>query len=330
MSSAARLFPLLLLMLWSCSPEIFIPEKDTFLLFEQILHSRDSVNDQRYQQVSMELPQDPFAYELIEMSLSLNCPEGECSPMTSFGNICLIGPDDTLELARFITPYGISCNWRLDVTDYAQRLRGNIKLLSFIDTPTNEAWKLTASLDYIKGTPSNDSIAIFNIWRDMYLPYGDPAKPSIQPQGLIKVPENARSVKLKVINTGHGRGNSLGAGDYYKATHSIWVNDTKAADHSPWRQDCSQNILCSQQQGDWESPRAGWCPGSTVPAQDFDITSLIRKGAFNEILYRFEDYTNTCRPDAADCNCDQCEYDGMNHIEAHHRISLQLAYYFDR
>ncbi len=77
----------------------------------------------------------------ITMRVSLDCPAAGCDPWDRYGTIGLVtepgtgdSPATVIELARFMTPYGVGGRWSLDVTDMRPMLTGDVTLAAHIDT----------------------------------------------------------------------------------------------------------------------------------------------------------------------------------------------------
>lgn len=86
------------------------------------------------------------SFSKITMHISLACPTGGCDPWDRYGTIGVVTPPvdvpigdsqpppTIIELARFMTPYGVGASWSTDVTDLRPILRGAITLAAHIDT----------------------------------------------------------------------------------------------------------------------------------------------------------------------------------------------------
>src|SRR6185436_2412247 len=107
-------------------------------------------------------------------------------------------------------------------------------------------------------------------------------------------------VKMKIVNTGHGQGNTNNAAEYSQKTHTLWVNGAQTASQFLWRSDCATNS-CSPQNGPWQVDRAGWCAGADVLPYYGDITSLVVPGQPALLEYRLQNYFNSCNPNNTAC-----------------------------
>jgi len=86
-----------------------------------------------------------------------------------------------------------------------------------------------------------------------------------------------------------------------------------------------------EQLGNWEYPRAGWCPGAYVYPWIEDVSSVVKAGQDLTISYTVEPYINTCRPGADPCaGCvfgTTCDYNGGNHTQPNYVLSALLTLY---
>jgi hypothetical protein len=247
------------------------------------------------------------------------------------------GTDDTVvEIQRFITPYHVGAKWDLDVTDLRPLLTGDITLRAFIDTwvgPGSQyggGWLLSASFELTGGVPSPLPIAVIPVWTMRSAAYGDPAKPIAQslPAATLTLPA-ATSYALRTFVTGHGQGNAGNCAEFCSRTHTIKAGATPH-DATVWRDDCDKTGA-PKQQGTWQYPRAGWCPGADVLPWKVDVTADVAQSSTASFAYDVQSYENTCRPDATSCaGCtlgSACAYDDGNHTEPHYFVSSVLIAY---
>jgi len=272
-------------------------------------------------------------YSQIILHLSLSCPDGGCDAWDRFASIGIVkekGPtpeeDTVIEIARYITPYKVEASWDIDVTDLRPLFLGPLTMRAFIDTwvgpgsPYGAGWLVTASFEMKGGTPAKVPGLVVPVWNRRYVIYGDPSKPvssSVPPQEITP-PKSATSFALRTLVTGHGQGNADNCAEFCSRNHTLAVGGTPHAQEI-WRDDC-KTTGAPGQQGTWQYPRAGWCPGADVRPWIADITADAAAGGPLKLAYAVEDYENTCRPDAAVCEgCTLgtgCEYDGGSHTAA--------------
>lgn len=258
--------------------------------------------------------------------VDLHCPSGGCDPWDRFAKIEVIKNNDTLEIARYVTPYGMGCTMEFDVSDYRSYLTGEVTIHSFIDTWVNPGWSVSANLVYSPGEPEYKNVEIARLYSNDYLVYGDPDRPPIIP--IFHLKTDALKTLVRIINTGHGQGNASNAAEFYEANHTVKLNENTITHHL-WRANCSQTN-CSPQNGTWTLSRAGWCPGSPVLPADFPAPS---HGSSLNFQYVLEDYLNTCSPEYTACDgstCaigNDCQYNYNGHTEPHYKIEIQAIYY---
>jgi hypothetical protein len=311
-------------------------------------------------------------YASISLHIQLDCPSGGCDHWDRAASLGIVTepPADggshgkVVEIARFITPFGVAAGWDVDVSDLAPLLSGAVTLQGFVDTwspqgnaPANGAgWLLTTTFTFTPGTPAKTPIANVPLWPwpadadPSTVPYGDPSKPLsayVQPAN-VTVPAGASSYALRSFITGHGQGNSGNCAEFCMATHTMTVGAMPFTT-TPWRTCCVPEPQCERQLfpkpapgvapgqlGTFGLPRAGWCPGSAVNAWTQDVTAAIAAQSAVELAYGLDGYVNGCRPELQDAGaCDpmqcvlgtECSYDGASHTEPVFYISSLLVAY---
>jgi hypothetical protein len=282
-------------------------------------------------------------YAKITLHLALACPSGGCDPWDRFGTLGLVSakgqngdPDTVIELARFITPYHVGAAWDLDVTDLRPLLAGEVTLRAFIDTWVGpgsgygDGWLFSASFAMTGGFADKAPIAVVPVWTQRNLVYGDPAQPisgSAAAQ-TISLPA-ASSYALRTFVTGHGQGNVGNCAEFCKREHTLTAGGAPHA-QAIWRADCATTAAPGQQ-GTYQYPRAGWCPGADVKPWIVDVSADVAGKATATFGYDVEAYDNTCRPDAVPCaGCTlgaTCPYDGGTHTEPYFALSTVLVAY---
>ena len=275
--------------------------------------------------VSVDLPSG--LYSKVTMHLDLTCPQNKCDVWDRLATIGVVMPagddagvDQVIEVARFVTTYGVKGSWDVDVTDLQTLLAGKQKLRGHIDTwvaagsPYGNGWLLTARLDYVGGVPSPEPVAVIPLpWHDFQI--GDPTMPldkALPPQAVV-LPQSATGAALRVNVTGHGQGNLDNCGEFCEKEHRVLVDGKEVGKQTIWRDDCDQNPI-KNQKGTWQYSRAGWCPGADVKPWRVDLG--MQPQTFM-ISYGMEPYVNTCSPTSctvSDCALGTpCAYDGGNH-----------------
>ena len=316
-----------ILFLFTLLPAVWgLSQDHTVSAFSNETHTGGGTYNQTY-----DFPADNSMYDEIIMNIALTCPPGGCDPWDRFASIKAIKDGEKFEIARYITPYGNNwCNWTLDVTEYREILKGTVELESFIDTWSN-GWDLTVSFDYYLGTPDYEYVDVANIWVDYNFVYGDSIFFSIDlPEKTFTIPSNAEKSVVRIVNTGHGQGNTDNAAEFSQKTHNVEVDGSVAFNQFLWNSTCSSNP-CSPPGGTWQYARAGWCPGAQVDPTDYDITSLVTAGNTATFDYELEPYFNDCSPWNPSCingtTCAECTYNNNGHTQPHYKISAQLITY---
>jgi len=275
-------------------------------------------------------PHDISMYSTIDMHITLSCPSGGCDPWDRFANVSVYHDTEWFEIGRYITPYGKACGWLADVSDYRNMFSDTVIIRSFIDTWTNPGWLVKLDFEFTAGVALYDNIKVENLWYNENLVYGDAINPPTLPAINKTVDLNAQVVKFKMVNTGHGQGNTDNAAEFSQKIHSLYVNGLETNTHLLWRSNCATNP-CSPQSGTWQYNRAGWCPGADVLPVYFDLTTITSPGQNIDLEYRLQNYLNLCSPANASCitgsTCADCNYNYNGHTEPHYKISGQLITY---
>lgn len=298
-------------------------------------------------------PDGTTNYSSITMYYTIACPEApaDCDPWDRLGWVQLLhdtgevdGEGEPIlepyEIARIVTPYDItggtrpgSCTWEIDVTDYKMLLQGDVLLRSYIESWIGDerGWLVTIDFAFVEGDRFLEPYQVVNLWQNNRIVYGDPAQ---DPEAVLvprEVPIDARTqaAKLRVVNTGHGQGNTNNCAEFCNKEHTFVANGDVFTEFI-WRGDCSANP-CSPQGGTWQGPRAGWCPGDAVTPLDLDVSASIVAGATATLDYDLQEYENFCRPTNPDCvsgvTCVDCNYNFTGHTEPHYSIQAQLILY---
>jgi hypothetical protein len=294
--------------------------------FDEALHQGANTVTETF-----DFPDDISMYSEILMHFHLSCPPGGCDPWDRFATIKVEKNEVEYEIGRYVTPYANSwCDWTLDVSDYRELLQGNVTLMSYIETWSN-GWEITIDFEFIEGTPEYQYTRTENLWVDYFFIYGDTIFYSIDLEELEReIPANAEKSIVRMVNTGHGQGNTQNAAEFSHMYHTLEVNGVGEFEHDHWKADCDVNP-CSPQSGTWEFARAGWCPGEEVTPWDNEITDLVTPGESVELDYVLEPYFNLCSPWNPDCSngqtCSECNYNGGTHTQPNYKIASQIIHY---
>ncbi|MCB9559581.1 MAG: hypothetical protein H6709_19820 [Kofleriaceae bacterium] len=277
-------------------------------------------------------------YERVTLHLAVRCPTGGCDWWDRLGRLSLVYPgatpeeDRELELARFITPYRVAGDFTVDVTGLQRVLEGDATVRVFIDTwvgpghANGAGWLVDASFEFVGGTPTREPFAVVPLWAPAGIVYGDPARPTAR-EVTVDIPDGVTGAELRALITGHGQGNADNCAEFCSRDHAFDVGGT-AVTRTVWRDDCATTATPGQQ-GTWQYPRAGWCPGAMVEPWVAEVPAPAA-GALT-VGYDVAAFENTCRPDATTCaGCtlgSGCDYDGGNHTEPNYQQSAVLILY---
>lgn len=314
-----------------CSTFVMAQTDTTITTFNNVHQGNGSGLATRTVVDTFPMPSDLSIYSQIKLHILLSCPTGGCDPWDRFASVSAWHNGEWFEIGRYMTPYGRSCGWVIDVSDYRSMFKDTLILQSFIDTWTNPGWLVKYDFEFIAGTPAYTDIKVENLWLNYNVVYGDTTQPVNVPDVITTIDANADSVKMKMVNTGHGQGNTNNAAEFSQKTHSLKVNGNVAANQLLWRGNCSTNP-CQPQNGTWQYNRAGWCPGADVLPYKYDITSLVVPGQPVTLGYQLQSYFNLCSPNNPGCTsatCADCNYNYNGHTEPHYKISGQLITYLN-
>lgn len=296
-------------------------------------------DDKRNIEYKATLPKGINNYGRILLHLKLSCPSGKCDAWDRagwFGVVSKLHKNAFFELIRFATPYGVGGEWTVDVTDFAPVLTGEQTFKGFIDTwvgPGNSAgngWLVDVSFQFTPGTLAQKTALIVPTNLNAQIAYGNPKQGTARSAELPAM-IGYKSAKLVALITGHGQGNSDNCAEFCPRTHSFNIGGMTVKKEI-WRNDCDKNKI-KNQNGTWQYPRAGWCPGDIVQPWVQDITELAQTGG-KSITYDVQAYENTCRPDAGECKgCtlgNGCDYDGGAHTDPKFIVTSYVIYKVDR
>ena len=299
---------------------------------------------------TFEFPPAGLSWGEILLYYRIGCPTypGDCDPWDRLGHLRVIGEDSLgatahYEIARIVTPYDItggtrpdSCTWMLDVTDYESLLHDTVILRNYIESwmGNSQGWLVTIDFAFIPGYNEWEAYKVVNLWNHNRLVYGNPEDPieSYLTPISVGIDLDAEAVKLRLITTGHGQGNTNNAAEFSNKWHEVDVGLDNYS-HYLWRNDCAQNE-CSPQGGTWLYNRAGWCPGDKVDPWDNDVTSSVTPGTNVIFDYNVQPYENFCRPNNVNCvsgqTCPDCNYNYNGHTEPHYTVASQAIFYRHR
>lgn len=202
-------------------------------------------------------------------------------------NYVLTPGGDTLELARFISPYattgtpGFGPNWQqhyiYDVTDFYPILKDSATMRILY---SGYSWGFTGDVKFafIEGTPERNVVGHDKVWNSNYT-YGNLTNiidSNVKPFALT-APTGTVSAELKLAITGHGYDQATGCCEFDKTgaghAYTVVANNTVVAQKN-------MNINCGvselyPQGGTWLYARAGnWCPGGLVSLAQYKLPGV--------------------------------------------------------
>lgn len=295
-----------------------IAESDEIMLFDKEQHNFSAEGQTHTTEIYM--PENLDNYSQILLHLNLECPTYGCDPWDQFASVSLKKDGQTYEIARYITPYGREWEqgWVFDITDFRELLVGKVSFTSFIMVWGPNGWLVSAGIELVEGTPEYKYIKIEEFINLDYLVYGDPNISHDIEEATFTIPGNTDALKVRMIHTGHGQGNTYNAAEFYETYHYLHINDADSLERHLWKDDCDENE-CSPQAGTWEFPRAGWCPGQDVQPYMYDLNDYYTPGNQLTLDYKLQDYTNLLNTG----------YNNSGHTEPHYKIKAYVVMYSD-
>lgn len=301
------LFVSIIIVFASCGKKDPIDEKPvvhTIKTFENARHAFASGHSQTAIGV-FEFAVDPTKVEQARMFIKLRCPQGGCNAWDMFSNVRLQHPETGkwIEIARYITPYGVDNAARgrgfvVDVTDFKSLLTGQVKLKSFVEVWGSDGWLVSIEFELTEGTPDYKYYAVEEVldyasWSLGGVPYGEAHDFVLQKN--ISIPGNAAETSLRTIITGWGHATPVDpdgrpCAEWCFRNHDVLINSQITFAHEMGPIGCGQNPV-QPQNGNWAPDRAGWCPGMEVPVRTNKLSNPFAGNSF-AFEYRFHPWTN--------------------------------------
>ena len=252
-------------------------------------------------------PHPGTTYRKIYMIFTLgkyNCGSGAtyCGDWDyTVTNYLMTPGGDTLEIARFITPYANAgaprtpWTWKqhyvYDVTNYAMLLHDSAALrINY--SGYSGGFTANVRFMFIEGTPDRNVLAIKKLWTG-YFAYGDTTHHDSNninvhfPVRYDTAPPTTHYGELKFTVTGHGSDanycNEFCAHNYY-----VYMNGGVIDSYMIWRDNCGMNELYPQS-GTWIYQRANWCPGAMVYSNHHKLPG-ISSGVYSALDVQFAPY----------------------------------------
>lgn len=188
----------------------------------------------------------------------------------------------TLELMRFMTPFGVgfyskennelsstrkpayidsweeSVSWEQDITNLYTELEGEVYVGIYVDTWTAEGYLASLNIEVEESPIPEDKLTrkyvlpVINT-----IPYEGQNIPDIfarkNIEAEVSIPATAKNIRLEYITTGHG-GHS-GGDEFVKQTNIIKVDNDTVLNFIPWRTDCASFRRFNPATGVWLKKR---------------------------------------------------------------------------
>jgi hypothetical protein len=237
-------------------------------------------------------------FQRATLTLNLAGPNGNADWWDKLGHFSIVRKDGTqMELARFITPYRVGGEWKMDVTELLPLLKEAKAIRVFIATFADEGpeennvsgrpvdkgdgWLVDARLDLETSPGERTPTKAFAFAREE-LEFGNPAADPSRTL-TFNLQDGVEDASLDLLVTGHGEGATLGAGEWGPETNEVFVTiDGKRHAKRIWREDCdeSHGVRSGLADPDYQfspsytAPRVGWCPGADVEPWHLELGPL--------------------------------------------------------
>ena len=204
------------------------------------------------------------------------------------------------EIGRLITPYGansgsyglvpgIKIPYIFDITDYLPLISDSFGIGVVTGGWDNapRAFSATTEIYLIEGPSVKKSKEVFRVYNNTYGHPNSVAFDTATKPLTINIGNDIEAAKFRVTITGHGQ-----HGEFTPQYYYVKVNGNKVYERVLWKTDCDKNSV-QPQAGTWVFSRANWCPGESVPADEWDLTPYIKKGQPLTVDIDMEDFTPT-------------------------------------
>jgi hypothetical protein len=242
----------------------------------------------------------------ILMKLNFSCPPGESCGEWDYLNYIYIrrvggqnGSSLDLELARYITPYGLGYGptwrgeWLLDVSDFAGLLKDSVEIQyrhTGFETNVGRGWIVDLEFVCIEGPPARDFIRVNKLWNGNFS-YGNQANPintQLAPKS-ITLNANTQLLRSYIVQTGHSFGDPENCAEFCPKQRTLRRDGTPYSTKLVWRDNCGENPNFPQA-GTWLYDRSAWCPGDIAYPDVVDLPAS--GGATHEFRMEMENYVN--------------------------------------
>jgi len=261
--------------------------------FHVISHNRSTVVTDPHRGVNqfpanVAFPTADIPVRQVLLHVTFGCPDTmRCADWDYRDRILAhrIGTADTFEVSRMLTPYGGGFSkewhftWTTDLTDLRSLLQDSCTVIyehGGYEPNTDRGWAVTLDFEFILGKPAQPVLDVVPLYAGGFA-YGNKAR-SIEadlPPHNVDVPIGATTMRIRVLQTGHGMNLQDGCGEFCAKQRIIKVNGDTVNTHKLWK-DCGCNPV-QPQAGTWIFDRANWCPGSLNQPDIVDVP--LKQGA---------------------------------------------------
>lgn len=240
------------------------------------------------------------AFDTLEVELTLDCRghlDGACGEWDylAYLQLCDAATPETcdVELLRVITPYHRAGRWVTNMDALLPLLRdGGPRRIRFSapQQPNDAVYVVSAALRFVRGEwPVGPYVSEPAFTGGPFdAAYNDTREPL-----RFTPPDDATSIELHVLVTGHGFGDDTeNCAEFCNHTHHFTLNGTELVIRHPEAgssRGCLDRIdvgVVPNQYGTWPFGRGGWCPGLDVKPHVLDLTPAVIRGAENVLTYR--------------------------------------------
>jgi hypothetical protein len=116
--------------------------------------------------------------------------------------------------------------------------------------------------------------------------YGEISENKVLKPRRVDLDPLASEFSIKSIISGHGHEGPNYCCEWVSKSHHYIINDSKEHTWNVW-EDCGNNPIYPQG-GTWPFDRAGWCPGTKVHEEIFELTHLVNPGQTIKFDYEIE------------------------------------------
>lgn len=206
------------------------------------------------------------------------------------------------ELGRLITPYGtymengsngFNKSWKhpylYDITDYLPLIKDSfgIGVITGGWDAAPRAFSATTEIFLVEGTSVKTPKEVKRVYFSSYDHATTEKFDTNTRPFTFNVGADVEAVKFRATITGHGS-----HGEFTPHTYYVKVNGTKQYERELWNKKCDE-VAVAPQGGTWIFPRANWCPGEGVLADEWDLTPFAKKGQNLTVDIDMEDFTQT-------------------------------------